>query len=90
MTGASTVARRARTRRGPGRRSGLLLLSLAVPALAWGCFASGAIDAMKSAPAGTLEVVSASLGSLTLAPGAADRFARAVRSRTNRGAGSET
>jgi glutathione synthase/RimK-type ligase-like ATP-grasp enzyme len=27
---------------------------------------------------------------LTLAPGAADRFARAVRSRTNRGAGSET
>lgn len=70
MTGASTVARRARTRRGPGRRSGLLLLSLGVPALAWGCFASGAIDAVKSAPTGTLEVVSASLGRHTLAPSA--------------------
>ena len=55
-------------RRGPERRSGLLLLSLAVPALTWGCFASGAIDAVKSAPTGTLEVVSASLGSHTLVP----------------------
>ena len=70
MKGESTAARQAHARRGPVRRAGLLLLSLAVPALAWGCFASGAIDAMKSAPTGTLEVVSASLGRHTLAPGA--------------------
>lgn len=54
----------------PGRRrQGLLALSLLVPALHLGCFASSAFDAVKSEPTGTLEVVSTALGEHTLAPG---------------------
>ena len=70
MTRGSTVTRPAHARLASRPRPGLLLLSLVVPALHCGCIASGAIDAVKSEPTGTLEVVSTSLGDHTLVPNA--------------------